>query len=1025
MLSALVHGSLRYRVLVLIVAILLMALGIYAVGTAKYDVFPEFIPPMVTVQTEAPGLSPAEVESLVTLPIEYSLNGTVGLKTLRSDSIQGLSVVTAIFHDQTNVLTARQLIGEKLAQLAGRLPQGSRAPVMAPLTSSSGIVLRIGMTGGATTPMELRTLADWTIRPRLLAVPGVASVTIFGGEVRQYEVQVHPEQLAAYDLGLNEVLQAVREANGLAGAGFLEDGNQRIILSAQAGIRSIEDLAGTSVAVRGGLPVRLSQVANVKIGAEPKFGDGSILGEPAVLLAVYKQLGANTLDVTAAVETELDSLREALPADVQLHPRLFRQANFIERALRNVDVALLEGSLLVIVVLFLFLANLRTALISLTAIPLSLLAAVAVLTSLGQTINTLTLGGLAIAIGEVVDDAIIDVENIYRRLRENQAAAQPRPALAVVLDASLEVRSAVVFATFIVALVFVPIFFLSGIQGKLFAPLGYAYVLSIMASLAVALTVTPAMSALLLAGRALPPEETRLLGWFKRIYQALLQPTLNHPWLVGLGAILLFAAAVATAPFLGGEFMPELNEGTYSIHMAGVPGTSLAESLRVGAKVQQALAALPVVSQVAQQVGRAELSEDIWGSNYSEIQVEMKAQEGDEAEQARGQLRETLARFPGYYFSIKPFLTERIEEIISGATAQVAIRIYGPDLAELERLGEAVGRALKQVPGARDVVVEQQSGVPEFRFEMNREQCARYGLRPTQLLEVLHTAFQGSVVNEVYEGTRVVDVAVRLAPKECQNLKSIRNILIDTPGGGRVPLAALVNISSADGRSRIAHEGTSRRALIQCNVEGRDVSGFVTAARQKINQEVPRPKNYTLEFGGEAQAAAAARNEILALSAVVLVGIAMLLYAAMESGRLMILLLANIPFALVGGVAAVFLSGSWVSIGALVGFVTLFGISTRNSIMLVSHYKRLVEEEGQPWDRATIIRGALERLGPILITAAVTALGLLPIALGGASAGRELEQPMAMVILGGLITSTALNLLVLPTLVGRFARIGQ
>jgi Cu/Ag efflux pump CusA len=485
---------------------------------------------------------------------------------------------------------------------------------------------------------------------------------------------------------------------------------------------------------------------------------------------------------------------------------------------------------------------------------------------------------------------------------------------------------------------------------------------------------------------------------------------------------LLFAAALGVLPFLGGEFLPELNEGSYTIHMAGLPGTSLGESLRVGAKVQVELAALPVVDQVAQQVGRAELSEDIWGVNYSELMVEMKPLDGEAAEEARDQLREVLVKFPGYYFSIKPFLTERIEEILTGTVAQVAVRIYGPDLVELDRLAGATAAVLRQVPGACDVAIEQQTGVPEVRLKADAAQCSRYGLRPVQLLEALQTAFQGTPVNEVYEGTRRYDLVVRLAAEVRQDLKAIRALPIDTPAGGRIPLENLVSIEPTTGRALIAHEGTSRRALVQCNVRGRDVDSFVREVRAAISRAVPTPKDYSVEFGGAAQAAATARNEILTLSLAVFLGIAVLLYAAFGSGRLLVLVLANLPFALVGGVAAVLLSGGWMSIGALVGFVTLLGISTRNSIMLISHYQHLVEVEGQTWGRELVVRGAIERLGPILMTALVTGLGLLPIAVGGSAAGREVEQPMALVILGGLATSTALSLLVLPTLVGRFAR---
>ncbi len=1051
MLNALVRGSLHYRVVVLLVAGLVLAAGVYSLQTAKYDVFPEFVPPMVVIQTEAPGFSPRDVEALVTRPIEYSINGTMGLKTLRSNSIQGLSVVTAIFEDRTNILVDRQFVGEELAQLAGRLPQGVRPPVMAPMTSSSGIVLRLGLTAHTTTPMQLRTLADWTVRPLLLAIPGVANVTIFGGEVRQFQVQVHPKQLLAYGLSLNDVLTAVGQANGLVGAGFVENSNQRITVTSQASLTKTDQLADVVVAVHDTLPIRLRQVADVVIGPEPKFGDFSILGQPAVELVVYKQFGANTLEVTRAVEATLGSLGEALPRDVELHSRLFRQATFIQRALRNIDLALLEGGILVVVVLFLFLANTRTALISLTAIPLSLLTAVAALKAFGETINTLTLAGLAIAIGEVVDDAIIDVENIHRRLRENAASATPRPPLTVILEASLEVRSAVVFATFIVALVFVPIFLMSGIQGKFFSPLGCAYVLSILSSLAVALTITPAMSAVLLTGRSgglFAEHDTRLLGWCKRLYERLLRPTLRHPWWIGLSALLLFAAAAVTLPFLGGEFIPDLNEGNYIVHMAGLPGTSLAESLRVGAKVQKDLAALPVVDQVCQQVGRAELSEDVMGPENSETYVATKPLKGEQADEARDELRSVVAKYPGFYFGINSFLAERIEETITGAVAQVAIRIYGPDLDELDRLATATAEVLRKVPGADGVAVEQQAGVPELRLVAKREQCTRYGLRPVQLLDVLQAVFQGSTVNQVYDQTRVFDIVVRVAaeaekgtvpllandpaarsgkgglspfPPSPWNVERIRGILIDTPAG-RIPLENLVSVERASGRSMIAHEGANRRALVQCNVRGRDVSGFLAEARRAIQQQVQRSKDYVFEFGGEAQAAEAARNELLALSAGVLVGITVLLYAAFNSWRLLALVLANLPFALVGGIAAVWLGGGVMSIGSLVGFVTLFGISTRNSIMLVSHYQHLVEVEGHPWDRGLVIRGALERLGPILMTALVTALGLLPIALGGASAGQEMEQPMAMVILGGLFTSTALNLLVLPTLVGRFGR---
>jgi CzcA family heavy metal efflux pump len=887
--------------------------------------------------------------------------------------------------------------------------------------------------------MALRDAAQWAVRPRLLAVRGVAQVTIFGGEVRQFQVQVDPAALAAHGLTVSDVLDATRQASGVRGAGFLENDRQRSVLRVEGQVRSAAELGRTAVTASAGTPVLLRDVARVVEGPEPRFGDAAINGGSGVVLIVYKQFDADTLEVTRRVEAELARLEPGLKAQgVTYHRALFRQSTFIENSVGNVTHSLLVGAVLVCVVLFVFLFDLRIAFISLTAIPLSLLGAVLVLWGAGVSLNTLTLGGLAIAVGEVVDDAIIDVENIHRRLRENALLPQPRPALAVVLSASLEVRTAVVYATFIVALVFVPVFFLSGLQGRLFSPLGYAYVLAVLASLATAVTVTPALAMLLLTGEGRgardegrgAPRVPLLLRWLQAGYDRLLRPLDREVALVlTVTAALIGAAGWALYGF-GGEFLPPLRENHYVIQMRGLPGTSLPQSLDTGRRVAAALAQIPEVRCVTQQAGRAELGEDTEGVEYSEFEVDLHDLGAEEVARVEREIRARLQDVAGFSFEVLPFLSERIKETLSGSHAAVAVKVHNDDLTALDGAAQAVAQALRQVPGARDIRPEAQTGAPEVQVRIRPDDAARFGLRRSHILDAVHAAYQGAEVGQVYDRNRIIDLVVVLEPRARAVPEEVADLWLAVPAGeggaasegtaarGRVQLKQVADVFLSDGRFLVTHEGGLRQQAVTCNVAGRDVTSFVADAVATVGK-VRLPPGTSYVFTGEHEARRTALDELLWLSLAAGVGIVLLLWLAFGTLRRLALVLVNVPFALVGGVVAVYLAGAVLDVGSLIGFVTLFGITMRNGIMMVSHWQHLHEAEGMAWGPDLIFRGARERLAPVLMTALVTALGLLPIALGSGEAGREIEGPMALVILGGLVTSTGLNLFVLPVLYRR------
>ncbi len=1023
MLSAIVRFSLRFRGVVLSLAIALLGFGLYTLTQARYDVFPEFAPPRVSIQTEAPGLSPEQVELLVTQPIENVINGVTGIDSLRSNSIQGLSVINVVFRATNDIYLDRQLVAERLATIAGQLPLGVKAPILTPLTSSTSTVLVLGLTSDKKSLMQLRTAADWTLRPRLLAVPGVADAYVFGGDLKQLQVQFLPERLVKYNLSLTDVVAAAQKATGILGAGFIENRNQRLILQSEGQSLTPEQIASTVLVRQNGANVILGQVADVREGAAPPFGAASVEGKTGVVLVVAAQYGSNTVDVTSRVEKALQELNPALQQQgIDMRSDLFRPANFIHTSIHNIRFSLLIGAALVILVLFLFLFDIRTAAISCTAIPLSLLAAVTVMDHMGFSLNTMTLGGLAIAIGEVVDDAVIDVENILRRLRENAAKENPRPAFNVVLDASIEVRSAVVYATFAVALVFTPVLTLSGIAGRLFAPLGIAYILSIMASLVVALTVTPALSMLVLGNRPPSKKEPPVILWLKKRYVAILGRIEQIPGLtIGFVAVVTICG-IAALPFFGTSFLPELHEGHYILHMIAVPGTSLDDSLREGREVTAALLKLPFVKSVAQRVGRAELADDTWGPHYSEIEVDLKPMGGEQEETAQGEIRKTLTQFSGLSFSLKTFLTERIEETLSGYTASVVVNIYGPDLDQLDQEAKKVARVLNDVPGATEVQMQSPPGTPEIAVKLRTRALLHWGFDPVSVLQDVSTAYQGEQVGDVYEGNRVFAVSVILPPDARNRVDSISALPIKNPDGIYVPLGELASVYQTSGRYNILHDGARRVQTITLNVAGNNTGAFVQDAQAQIAAKIHLAPGDYVQFSGTAAAQSQSRRDLLVHSLLAALGIMLLLSIVLMNWRNLVLVLVNIPFALVGGVLAVFAGGGELSLGAMVGFVTLFGITLRNSIMLISHYEHLVEVEGMEWDYTTAVHGASERLAPILMTALVTALGLLPLAIGSGAAGQEIEGPLAIVILGGLITSTTLNLLVLPTLALRFGR---
>ena len=1024
MLSALVGWTLRFPRLVVAAAILLLIYGGVVLGRAKLDVFPDFVPAQAEVQTEAPGLTAEQIEQLVTRPIEQSVSGASGVAAVRSESQAGLSVVTVVFAEGSDPYRARQIVSESLSEI-GNLPTGVAAPKVSPLTSSTMDLLKIGFTSQKLTPMQLRDLAEWTVRPRLLAAAGVARATVYGGEVRRIEVRVRPDELARRDLSLEDLRAAVQAATGTSGGGYIDTPQQRILVEPRGQAASAADIAASPLpAADGAAPARIGDVAEVVDGPGPLNGDALIMGKRGVLIALSSQYGANTLEATRAVEAALAEMAPALKAQgVEMNADLHRPANFIGSALSGIGEDLAIGAVLIALVLFVFLRDLRTVAIAFVSIPLALLTAVLTLDALGQTLNTMTLGGLAVALGVVVDDAVIGTENIVRRLRgaapQGEKGADPQT---VIRAASVEVRAPVVYATVMLAVVLLPVLTLHGLQGAFFAPLAASFIVAILASLAVAVGVTPPLALLLLRNARLHAEPAILVR-AKDAHQRLLIRALLAPRAaVGATAI----AAVATlAGFLlfNSELLPSFREGHFVLGVAAPPGTSLDVMRDYGQRITKDLLAIDGIQSAEQQVGRAEGGEDTWGTERSEFHVELKPKlSGARQDEIQDQIHEALASYPGLSTEVLTFLGDRIGESLSGETAALAIGVYGADLDTLDKVGGQIAAVLETIQGAQDVQLQTPPSTPAMRVDLDFAALARYGVAPAEAMAAVSMAYQGASAAQIYRDARVVDVVVTTPPDLRQDPEGIGDLLVRSAGGQVVPLKSIARVYLTDARTSISHEGGRARQVVTANPSPRDAARVTAAAREAITAKVKLPAGVYLDYTGAAEAAAQARRELLFNSAIAAAAVVALLLVAFRSGRATGLILGSTPFALVGGVAAVGLTGASLSLGSLVGFITLFGVAARNAILLLSHLDHLIAEEGHAWSAETVLLAARERMTPIVMTALVTGLGVLPLALASGQAGREIQGPMAIVILGGLVTSTLASLILLPALAWRYGR---
>ncbi|HEV2287299.1 MAG TPA: efflux RND transporter permease subunit, partial [Steroidobacteraceae bacterium] len=946
------------------------------------------------------------------------------LATLRSESIPGLSVVTITFSGDIDVHVARQGISERLAELGSSLPAGAGTPKLSPLVSSTMDLLKIGLLSDQVDAYTLRDVADWVIKPRLLAVPGVAHVIVFGGSVRQIHILPDTAKLATYGITLGDVAEAARAALPLRGAGFIDTSAQRVLIRSPTPAPDAQALGAAVIATRGGTPLLLRDVAEVQVAPALRSGDALIMGKPGVMLSLASQYGANTLSVTHALERALAGLEPSLRArGITLYPALHRPANFIERALGNLEESLALAGLLILAVLYLFLRDWRVALVAFSAIPLSLLAAVAVLDRFGLTLNTMTMGGFAVALGVLVDDAIIGIENILRRLRENAQLGAPRPRLDIVREASLEVRGPVIYATVVVVVVFLPELFTSSVEGRFVGPLALAFICAVSASLVVAMTATPALCALFLRRHAAAAQEAHWLRALKAWQRRAVQLVEAHLRVVVLTLLALAIGAAAVLPFLGGTFMPDFREGHFVLQVSSsIPGTSLGEMLNLGERISADVLALPYVSTIEQQVGRAELGEDTWGPHRSEFHVEFKPDVAVDESAAQQALRDILERYPGIQSEVVTFLGDRISESLSGDTAQVAIKVFGDDLDVLDATGARIAAALKGVRGIVDLQLKRESGTPVIAIQPLPEALAATGLKVQDVLDTIQTAYAGAEVGQTFRGTRTVDVAVLLPDALRHRPEQLARLMIASPLGP-VPLAQVARIEVTSDRYSIQHDGGQRLVSVTFNVSGASLQGVVQEARRAIAAAVVLPAGVYLEYSGAAEAERQTRNELALYSLLALALILLILFVSFRWRANSYLVLANLPFSLIGSVFAIAVSGVGISLGSLVGLVTVFGVSARNAILQLAHYEHLVELEGAAWGPELVLRGANERLIPILMTAAVTALGLTPLALGLHRPGQEIEGPMAVTVLGGLVSSTLLNLAVLPALAQRYVRV--
>lgn len=1016
MLNRIIDFSLHNRFLIIIASALLIIGGSFTASNMEVDVFPDLTAPTVVVLTESHGMAPEEVERLVTFHIETALNGATDVRRVRSSSSAGISIVWVEFEWGTEIYRARQIVSEKLLTVRTSLPADVGNPTLAPNSSIMGEIMLISVTAENTSNMDLRTLADWTIRPRLLATGGVSQVVVIGGEYKQYQVLASPQQMKHYNVTLGELIKACEEASVNASGGFMNEFGNEYVIRGVGRTDNLEELGKTVVKFSNGNRVSISDVSEIRIGSAVKIGDGSLRGDPAVILTVMKQPNTNTLELTEKIDDAVADLRKTLAADVEINTQIFRQADFISASVNNIQRVLIEGSVFVIVILFIFLMNWRATLISVIAIPISLITAILALKWMGFTINTMSLGGMAIAIGDLVDDAIIDVENVYRRLKENAArpVAERIPVLKVIFNASVEIRSSVINATFIIIAAFVPLFFLSGMEGRLLAPLGIAFIVSLFASLIVAITLTPVLCSYLLTNEkslSASHRDSWLVRHLNHWYESALTKALEFKKTILASAIILFVVAVVILSGLGRSFLPEFNEGSLVVSAVSMPGISLDESNKIGSRIERTLLTIPEIKTTTRRTGRAELDEHAQGVNASEIDAPFTLDERSRDE-FMVDVRDRLSNVVGANITIGQPIGHRIDHMLSGTRANIAIKIFGPDLSKLFILSNQVKAAVEGTPGLVDLSVEQQIEIPQVQIKARREMLAKYGITVGDFTAFVDAAFAGEPVGDIYEQEKRFALVVRYNDDNRGTLDNIKNALIDTGHGRKVPLTAVAEIISASGPNTINRENVERKTVVSANVSGRDQRSVVDEIRSKVAQAVALPEGYRIEYGGQFEAEQEASQTLMAASLLSLLVIFLLLFMEFRNTKISGIILLNLPLALIGGVLSIWLTSGIVSIPAIIGFITLFGIATRNGILLVSHYKTL-ESEGKPLFE-TVINGSRDRLSPILMTALTAGLALIPLALSGDLPGNEIQSPMAKVILGGLLSSTLLNIFVVP-----------
>jgi len=1012
MFDKLIQFSLQNRLIVLLTAILLMVAGISISLNLPVDVFPDLTAPTVTIMTEAHGMASEEVETLVTFPIESAVNGATDVRRVRSSSASGFSVVWVEFDWGTDIYVARQIVNEKIQTVSTSLPKGVDKPVLAPISSIMGEIMLIGLSIDENnnpqdfTEMDLRSLADFDIRRRLLSINGVSQIIPIGGAVKQYQIFVSPEKLASYNITLNEVLQAAEESNENSSGGSYMDSGSEYLIRGIGRVKTIDDIKNSVVAVRNSVPVFMKDIADVQIGPAIKFGDGSLNSKSAVILTIQKQPETNTIELTKRIESSIDEIRQNLPPGIVINTDIFKQADFIKTSIGNVLGALRDGSILVIIVIFLFLWNFRTTFISVLAIPLSIIITIIVFQIFDIMINTMTLGGIAIAIGALVDNAIVYVENVFRRLKENKLKLEKERenALAVIFKASKEINAPMVNATIIIAVVFLPLFFLSGVEGRLLRPMGYAYVISIFASLVVAITITPALSFYLLPKAKFMNKEGDpwLVEKLKTYYKTTIKFTLKHPKIILTSSVIALVLTIAIIPFLGRSFLPEFVEGSLTLSIVTLPGTSLDESNKIGNLAEKIILSYPEVKSTARRTGRAELDEHAQGVNGAELDVRFELN-GKSKEEFLTDLRNSLAAIPGTNITIGQPIGHRIDHMLSGTRANIVVKIFGSNLQQLRSLADAVEEEMQKVEGAVDVAVDQEVEVPQTKIKFNRTAMARYGVTVGQLAEAIDIAFNGEIASQIREGQNIFDLVVRFDENNRGNILKIQTALFDTPVGVKVPLSQLAEIVNEKGPNRISRENVQRKLVVQANVSGRDLRSVVDEMRTNIQSNVNFPRGYFVEFGGQFESEQEATRIILLLSLVSIGVIFLILYLQFGKLNYALFILVNLPLALIGGVWSVYFTDGIISIASMVGFITLFGIATRNGILMISHYKHLLDA-GIEFTQA-VIQGSVERLNPILMTAISTGLALV-----------------AIVILGGLITSTVLNMIIVPSLFHKFGK---